>query len=324
MKFAACLLLLCGLLAEGQTEPAEMTFDRAAKALSAGDFQAAERGFQTVLKQQPDNVGAIGNLGVLYARTNRTAKAIAQYQHALQLSPDDASILLNLGIVYLKEEQYGKAEPCFERVLRINPQQQQARRLLDVCRVYTGRAPTAIQDLKALAQQNPQDDQLLFLLGLAYLKTGDSQTAQSVFNRMLEAAGPTRAQFLLGKASYEAALFPQAEQSFLEVLRIEPNFPGAHLELGKVYISERRTADAIAQLKTALQQDPGSEEANYFLGSLLIRENQYEQGVPYLEKAKQLKPDAYGVYVSGKGQAASRPDCRSDPVAGRGGAVEPG
>jgi len=296
MKYATWLLV-CALLANAASEPAQLTFDRAVQALSKGDYGAAEQGFQAVLKQRPNNVGAVGNLGILYARTNRMDKAIAAYQHALRLSPNDEPILLNLGIVYLKEELHSRALPYFQRVLAIDPHNQQARQLQDVCRLYTGEVLPALRDLKLLTQENPHDEQLLFLLGFAYLKAGDSKAAQEIFNQMFEAAGPARAQFLLGKASYDAAIFPQAEKSFLQVLRLDPQFPGIHLELGKVYISERRTGDAMEQLRKALSADPNSEEANYFLGSLLVRENQFEQGIPYLEKAKEIKPDSYGVYL---------------------------
>ncbi len=296
MKVAACLLL-CGFLSGAQSESPEVMFNQAVQALSAGQFAVAEQNFQSVLKRQPDNIPAIANLGILYARTNRTDKAIAQYQQALHLSPNDEPILLNLGIVYLKEEQHAKALPYFERVLAIDANNQQARQLIDMCRIYTGQLPSAIQDLKLLTQQNPHNDQLLFLLGFAYLKSGDPKTAQSIFNQMLQAAGPARAQFLLGKASYGAALFSDAEESYLKVLHTDPQFPGIHLELGKVYISERRIEDAIQQLREALKEDPSSEEANYFLGSLLVRENQDQQGIAYLEQAQRLKPDSYGVYL---------------------------
>lgn len=296
MKYAASLLL-CGLLAKAASDPAQVAFDHAVQALSTGDYGVAEQGFQAVLKYQPSNVAAIANLGILYARTNRMDKAITDYKRALHLSPNDEPILLNLGIVYLKEEMHGLALPYFERVLVIDSRNQQARQLRDLCLLYTGQVLLALGDLKALVQQNPGDEQLLFLLGFAHLKNGDSQTAQTIFNQMFNAAGPARAQFLLAKASYDAALFAQSEESFLQVLRLDPQFPGVHLELGKVYISERRTNDAIEQLRQALNDSSSKEEANYFLGSLLVRENQCEQGVAYLEEARRLAPDSYGVYL---------------------------
>jgi len=290
-------VLLCGSLVKAASDPAQVTFERAAQALSKGDYGAAEQGFKVVLKYQPHNVAAIANLGVVYSRMDRIDKAITEYEDALRLSPNDAPILLNLGIVYLKEEMHDRALPYFERVAAIDSRNPQGRELRDLCLLYTGQVLAALGDLTALAQENPGDEQILSLLGFAYLKNGDTERARTLFNQMFNAAGPIRAQFLLGKASYDAALFSQSEESFLQVLRLDPHFPGVHLELGKVYISERRTNDAIEQLKLALEEDASKEEANYFLGSLLVRENQCEQGIVYLEEARKLKPDSYGVYL---------------------------
>ena len=97
---------------------------------------------------------------------------------------------------------------------------------------------------------------------------------------MFEAAGPVRAQFLLGKAYYEATLFPQAEESFLEALRLDPRFPGVRLELGKVYISLRRTDEAIRELELALKDSPGDGDASYFLGGLLVQEDRLRRAFP--------------------------------------------
>ncbi len=85
MRYAACLCLCISLAAE----PPDIVFNRAVQALSAGDYAVAEQGFQSVLHQQPSNVGAIGKLGIIYARTNRADRAIAAYQSALRLSPND-------------------------------------------------------------------------------------------------------------------------------------------------------------------------------------------------------------------------------------------
>jgi tetratricopeptide (TPR) repeat protein len=133
-------------------------------------------------------------------------------------------------------------------------------------------------------------------MGFAQLKNGDAKTAQTVFQQMFAAAPPAQAQFLLGKANYEAALFPQAEESFLAVQKLDPSFPGLHLELAKTYISERRSDDAIRELKHVLEENPSDEDANYFLGGLLVRDNRDAEGIPFLDQAKKLKPDSWAVY----------------------------
>lgn len=281
---------------QAAAQPANIIFDQAARALAAGDYAAAERGFQAVLREQPDNVGAIGNLGIIYARTNRADLAIAAYQRALRISPDDEPILLNLGIVYWKQESYARALPYFTRVVALDPGHRQARQLLAVCRLYTGQAAAAISELESLRAANPRDEQTLFWLGFAQLKNNNPQAAHAVFEQMFAVAGPARAQFLLGRASYEAALFGEAEESFFAVRRLDPAYPGLHLELGKLYISQRKTDEAIRELKLALQENADNEEAGYFLGSLLVQENRYAEGLPYLEHAKELKPDSWAVY----------------------------
>ena len=294
MKSAACVCLCVLFLCAA--EPAKEIFDGAVRALSAGDYETAERGFQSVLRQQPGNIAALSNLGVIYSHTNRADQAIAVYQRALKLSPDDKPILLNLGLVYLKQEARSRALPYFARVVAMDPQHLQARQLLAVCRVYTGQLAPAIRDLEALSAAAPRDEGILFLLGFAYLKNHDAEKAKAVFQQMFQAAGAERAQFLLGKAYYEATQFPQAEESFFEVLRLDPRFPGVHLELGKVYISLRRTEEAVRELELALKESPGDADASYFLGGLLAQGERYKEAIPYLERARRAKPDFWAPY----------------------------
>jgi tetratricopeptide (TPR) repeat protein len=294
MKSLACLCL-CGLFLWG-AEPVKEIFDRAARDLTAGNYASAERGFQSVLRQEPKNIAALGNLGVIYSRTARSDEAIAAYRRALRLSPDDQAILLNLGLVYFKQEAHSRALPYFERVVQLNPQHVQARQLLAVCRAYTGQIQAAIRELETLHAAAPRDENALFLLGFAYLKNGDSEKAKAVFQQMFEAAGPARAQFLLGRANYEAIQFTQAESAFLDVVKLDPNFPGVHLELGKVYISLRRNDEAARELELALKASPGDADASYFLGGLLVQEGRYQEGIPYLERARAVKPDFWAPY----------------------------
>ena len=293
MKFGA-ILCLCGLV--WGAEPAKVVFDRAVEALVAGNYEKAERGFQMVLRDEPGNIGALTNLGILYSRTNRADQAIAMYQRALKLSPNDQAIVLNLGLVYLRQEAYKRALPLFEHVVAMDSHHQQARQLVALCQVYTGQLAPAIRALDALRTANPRDEQVLFLLGFAYLKGHRTEMAKPIFEQMFAVAGPARAQFLLGRASYEAALFDRAEESYREVQRLDPNFPGLHLELGKLYISQHRTDEAVRELGRVLKEDPNNQEANYFLGSLLVQEDRFREGIPYLEHARKLKPDSWGTY----------------------------
>src|SRR5690348_7840748 len=159
MNRAPVLVLLCAALCSAAPagDPLAPIFERAAKALSAGDYSAAEEGFLEVLKASPRNVAALGNLGVVYSRSNRTAKAIEVYSRALQISPHDPLLQLNLGLAYLKQDDHARALPLFTQVVAAEPGHRQARELLATCRLYTGDVPTAIRELEALRAEQPRD-----------------------------------------------------------------------------------------------------------------------------------------------------------------------
>src|SRR5215475_14550848 len=191
MKCAACVCLCAFVL--GAADPVKEIFDRAARALAAADYQNAERGFQSVLREQPRNIAALSNLGVIYSRTNRADQAITTYRRALELSPDDKALLLNLGLVYLRQEDHARALPLFTRVVDIDPHNLQAQQLAAICRAYSGEPAAAIRDLETLRASAPGDENILFLLGFVYLKNHEPVKAKPVFDRMFEAAGPVRA-----------------------------------------------------------------------------------------------------------------------------------
>jgi tetratricopeptide (TPR) repeat protein len=209
----------------------QKTFEKASESLKAGDYAAAEAGFLRVLKAEPNNLGALGNLGVVYSKTLRYAKAIEIYKQALRLNPRDQGILLNLGLVYLKQEDYQRARPYLQRLHRLEPQSVQATNLLATSLVYGGEPTAALELLKPLADSHV-DLATLYLLGVAYSRAGQVEAGEAVFAKLLsDTATKAQTSFLLGQAYYDSARFDEAEQSFKSTLEADANFPDVHREL---------------------------------------------------------------------------------------------
>ncbi|MCU1326952.1 MAG: hypothetical protein JWN34_2322 [Bryobacterales bacterium] len=262
-------------------------------ALSAGNYPAAERGFQAVLKLEPRNVGALGNLGVVYSRMNRFGQAIDAYQRALRLAPDDPGLTLNLGLAYVKQEQFAEALPIFEKL----PSNPRIRQLLVTCLVETGQNARALETLAPLVAEQPADTGLLYLQGLALTRLKKTDEAHEVWARMMASANPATANFLMGKASYETGSFEPAADYFRKALQADPRLSDAHRELGKTLVSLRDNPAAVKELRLA---DPGDAEALYFLGGVLAQEND-PTAVAVLEKARAMNPDFWGSwYYLGK------------------------
>ena len=176
-------MCLVAALAALAAEPPALVFDKAVAALSTGDYITAESGFLQVLKVSPNHIGALGNLGVVYSRTQQVDKAIAVYRRALRLSPADKGLLLNLGLAYMKQDSYAAALPVFERLVKADPRNLQARELLATSQLYTGRLTAATTSLEALRGDDPGNAGLLYLLGVGYLKQKQSAKARVALDR---------------------------------------------------------------------------------------------------------------------------------------------
>src|SRR5260370_39031942 len=100
MKLIASAIAIALLLV---SDPTRQTFESATEALNAGEYPAAEAGFNKILAADPRNVSALANLGMLYSKTHRYGKAIQVYQRALRVSPQLREIQLGLGLAYLKQ-----------------------------------------------------------------------------------------------------------------------------------------------------------------------------------------------------------------------------
>jgi len=301
MRLIATLIFAAAFLSAD--DPLAQVFDRAVASLSAGDYPAAEAGFQQVLKASPNHIGALGNLGVIFARTDRLDQAIALYRRALKLSPADHGLLLNLGLAYVKEESFAEALPVFRGLAKTAPANLQVRELLATTELRTGQTGSAVFRLETLRTEEPQNAGILYLLGIGYLKQGRREEARRALDTFLASMPPAEAGFTLCRAYYESEQFDDAAEQCRRTLQLDPQFAGAHREMGKVLIS-LRSPDALKELAAAAAQNPNDAEALYFWGAALVQDNRNEDAIPHLERARDLNPGFWGnYYYLGKAHA---------------------
>lgn len=100
-------------------------------------------------------------------------------------------------------------------------------------------------------------------------------------------------------------LLEKAIQNFLTALRYQPGYVEAHVNLASVYMEQGRMADADEQIERALGYNPSSPLALEKKGEWLVRNREYDEGLPYLKKAIRLNSaDASAHYYLGVAYAA--------------------
>lgn len=293
-------LLLALILDQGQTISTATIFEQASRALSQGDYAAARRGFEQVLRREPGNPGVLGNLGVVYSRLDQPARAIEFYRRALALLPGDAGLKLNLGLAHMKLDQYVAAKPLFAGLSTT-----QGRELHAICQLQTGELEAATASLESLAAGPSASPAVLHFLALAYVRKQNLPRAEQIFQQLMARLPEAEAQFLEGRVWYEATIFDRALECYRRATVRNASLPGLSREMGKTLISLRNFEEAETALREALQQDEANLETRYFLGALLVQQGRPAEGVSLLEAVKTSRPDLWGTsYYLGKARLA--------------------
>jgi Flp pilus assembly protein TadD len=102
-------------------------------------------------------------------------------------------------------------------------------------------------------------------------------------------ASPAQIELLQGFLHYRAREYSQAEQSFGNVLRMEPDSAPALAALGRLYLRMNRDAEAIEHLERAVKLAPQDAESHYQLGVLLDRNERTECAIAHLKRAIALR-----------------------------------
>jgi tetratricopeptide (TPR) repeat protein len=97
---------------------------------------------------------------------------------------------------------------------------------------------------------------------------------------------------------------PDAEKEYLEALRLRPDTPGLHLELGELYEIAGQLPKAEEEFRSETKLRPGDAEAAYRLGNALLQNGKVSEARNELERANRLRPDMPETLYS-LGKAAS-------------------
>lgn len=299
--------------------------------MEAGDLASAEKDFRAVLAVEPDNVGAHGNLAVVYMRRKEWTGALTELRTAERLAPGMPGIRLNIGLVYYRKGDYRQAIAPFESVVRDQKESNQARYLLGLCYFFGERYAEAAKTLEPLWGRESENLNYLYVVSIAANKAGMAELDQRATTHLVE-TGHDSAEFhlIVGKAhagggmhgqameEFEAAArinpklpllhyfigteyrrqndFEKAKQEFLKDIAIAPDVPYDYDELGAVCYALDQVGEAERYFKQALRLDPGLASSAYGLAKVYKQQGKYAPALEQLRAAGTLDPQSSSVY----------------------------
>jgi tetratricopeptide (TPR) repeat protein len=137
---------------------------------SANDNPSVES-LNTVLQQNPPDLEAYIERGLLHAKLNQHQAAIADYTEIIRLDPNHALAYNNRAVAKLNLQDYWGAYQDYTQVIRIRPNQAITHNNRAIVRQRLGDCKGAIADLRIAAELfRQQGDQYNYQRTLANLK----------------------------------------------------------------------------------------------------------------------------------------------------------
>lgn len=141
---------------------------QARDAFVGGNFAAAEKLYQQVVEQQPENVLALANLGVSQFRQGKLTAAQLALERAIKVSPTDAFSLTTLGAVMIEQNRIEDAVAYLERANQSAPDDPIALNYLGVASSQLGQFGKAEQSLRRAITVKPDYAEAHFNLAVIY------------------------------------------------------------------------------------------------------------------------------------------------------------
>ena len=331
VRRASSLLILAGLLfwpgqrAFPSPPPPSDRLGEARTALARGDLSHARSVLEHLLKQEPENSGALILLGRSLVESGRHDEAAGPLESALQRVPESGEALFwiwrakqktgppeesdpyffralkgdaSTPVLYeLAEEAYGRGlyQEAIQALRRIrNPDQldQPHATLLAACLHARGDVEGAL-DVLAEAVARDSSGHAHFSLGVYLFQAGRIEEAAKHLRRSLDLA-PTSAisRFYLAKIRESEGDLGKAEEIYGEIVDLRPNHAHAHAALGRLALKDGRLQQAEELLKHSIRLDPDYRQAHYTLGLLYNQIGELEKAREELQKSEELRQAA--------------------------------
>jgi tetratricopeptide (TPR) repeat protein len=204
---------------------------------------------------------------------------------------DDYLAQVRAGTAAYRDQRYAEATPAFEAAMALQPSEHLPYRYLAELHWRLGKQEQAAQMVRSLARVMP-DAYFLDQVGRTYeeaeLRGLAVQVYQAVVN--LDPQFPS-ARYNLGRMSLEAGDLERGIAEMQAAIRLHPDFPEAHQALGMAYTEQGDFETAMMHLKRALAVHPNLTVVRNHLGRLYLAQGRLDEAIQTFRALVEQAPD---------------------------------
>jgi tetratricopeptide (TPR) repeat protein len=266
------------ITAQSLSPEATEHWNAARQAESQKHLDQAIAEYRKVTELEPKFALGFLSLGQAFMEQRDFPAALGPLKHALELDSNLIPAHQLLGYALLAQGYAAESIPHLERA-----HEQGA---LGIAQVETSQFAEAITNLQAALQKRPNDPDLLYYLGRA----SGLLSKQSIDTLLAAYPDSARAYQSMAENYFVLRQMPEAEKQYEHALRLRPDMPDLHLELGQVFAMTSRWPQAEEQFRAETKLQPGNAEAAYRLGDALLHQGKVREARVELERSDKLQP----------------------------------
>jgi Flp pilus assembly protein TadD len=223
----------------------------------AGDFRAAERHYQLVLREVPDQPDALNLMGTIAVEARRFDVSIDYLERAVKLKPKDAGFRNNLANSLIHAMQPGAALNHLRRALKADPRFLEARCNMGRAQRALGKAHDAITAFDMVLTQNPEHVTARIGRAEALIDLGDMDQAAAELRAVLADHPRNTLAFTALCAAHE---FTAADSEFDAITHLLETPDLGSLERERLHHAAGKMFNDVGQFDTAFAHYHAAKE----------------------------------------------------------------
>lgn len=261
---------------------------------------ATERELREALAREPNRADLHHSVAALEEKLGNPLDAVREYQRAASLEGSETN-LFDWGAELLAHRADDQAIEVFAKGNRLFPKSTRILLGLAVAWYSRGSYDQAAQPLFDAADLNPNDPAPYMFLGKVSSGTITESPGFAVRLERFANLHPDNAwaNYYYATVLWKGWKGPEDVATAAKVgsllenaIRLDPHFGAAFLQLGIVFSEENDVARAIASFQSAIESDPGMEEAHYRLGQAYRKAGETAKAQKEIQMYQQLAKES--------------------------------
>ncbi|MBK24203.1 MAG: hypothetical protein CME70_09405 [Halobacteriovorax sp.] len=224
-------------------------------------------------------------LGGVYTAMDQSEKALKVYEKVVKFNPKSEEGCVFLGKAYALDEKYGKAMKLLSKCEKTMPNNGIFSYYKGKINLSRNKRKLAMSDFRNSLKRDSRFYQAAVALGLLYEEKNKISRAKKTYkdflkdNPMSYAVLTRIVQLKFATEDYEG-IIDYAER----LSSLDSNDLNLKVRLGILYTDKKRYEDAKGIFKEVLVAMPDSDKVLYYLGSLFVQTDDYENAIGYFNK----------------------------------------